>query len=303
MIVAIWINPVFAVQTADTNNEYSNNNLGGKRMVFKQHYRWISAAVVLAPLCFIMGRVVIRARPAASHAQQAVTAFTLRGEIISLAHSPEGEVHRRQTIAVRSDGSRSLTETILGTVGLRAGEKKRSIRFADGRSLTIFPSMGVKNTWPTRSQTANEQARAQRLNPPQDCLYPGWTFVQNDTVQGQEVAVVSHSSQELGWKATAWRAPQLGCEMLRYISYDSGTDGNFVANTELRTVALQLGEPDPALFDEATTYREAKPTEVGQIIAQKYHLTLGTEANNWLQRFDSTYSGSRGPSLHNGKAR
>lgn len=271
-------------------------------MAFKRRYTWIPATIVLAGLCFVAGRFVLRARTAAQ-VRSSITPFTLKTEITSFAHSAQGEVHRRQTIAVRSDGSRSVTETILGSIGLRAGETKRSIQFADGRAFTIFPSLGVKNTWPLHSKEAIEAARTQLVSPPENCLYPGWTFVENDTVQGQEVAVVKHASADLGWSVTAWRAPQLGCEMLKYISYQKAADGSMQPRTQSNAVSFDPAEPDPALFDEAATYREARPAEVGQMIAEKYHLTLDKGAQDSLAMFEQGYSRAPGTSLHTPAAR
>ena len=230
-----------------------------------------------------------------SSALSAVTAFTLEMQTTAFTHSAQGEPHRRQTIAVRSDGSRSITQTILGKIGLDGGDLSRSIKFSDGRRVTLFLSANVKNTWPRMSPEAVAQLKARQLEAPKDCLYPGWVLLGNETLEGQAVAVVTDVSEELGSKVTEWRAPQLGCEVLRYQAYDRQTDGTFKLQAEGKSTAFTLGEPDPALFGEPPGFREAKPTEVAQIFAEKYHLSIAKQQLDVLDGFDKAYGQGPGP--------
>ena len=228
-------------------------------------------------------------------AQTTITPFTLKIEVTSFQHDPRGEPHRRQTIALRSDGSRSTTETILGKIGLEAGETKRTIGFIDGRGVTYFLSLGVKSTMRPLGQAAVEGLKTRLLNPPENCLGPGFTLLGNDTLEGQRVAIVTHTSDDLGWKLTNWEAPQLACQRLSYLSYDKQPDGAFKLQIESKAVKLELGEPDPALFEELPDYREMKPSDVQRILFEKYHITLSKELQESAERIDQAYFGTLRP--------
>jgi hypothetical protein len=227
-----------------------------------------------------------------SPAQVTVTPFTLEMQITSFAHSPQGELHRRQTIAVRSDASRSITQTVLGKIGLDSGDLSRSIKFSDGRRVTLFLSANVKNTWPKMGPGAVARLKA-RQEAPKDCVYPGSALLGRDTLESQAVAVVTDVAEE--FKVTEWRAPQLGCEVLQYQAYEKQADGTFKLQAEGKSTGLVLGEPDPALFDEQPGFREAKPTEVAQLFAEKYRISIAKEQLDLLDGFDKAYVQGPGP--------
>ena len=227
---------------------------------------------------------------------QPVTPFTLVREVVSFQHSVEGELHRSQTIAVRGDGSRSVTETILGKAGISRSELKRTIHFADGKRVTQFLALGVKNTWPTLDEAtvAERMARSQAVEAA-NCVIPGWAVIGADTIQQQPVAILSDSFGDPAWKLTVWEAPQLGCEDLRQRSYNKQAEGSFALRTETRTVSLRVGEPDTSLFEEPAGLREASPMEVGQLLARKYALPLSPEQiRELVGPFETSYSGSGG---------
>lgn len=240
-------------------------------------------------------RRAVAAMPASfqSPASTAATPFTLVKEIVSFQHSTKGELHRSQTVAVRSDGSRSVTETILGKVGISRSELKRSLRFADGRRVTQFLALGVKNTWPSLDEAAVAERRARSYAvEAANCLIPGWTAVGVDTIQQQPVTILSHTSDDLAWKLTVWSAPQLGCEDLRQLAYDRQTDGTFTLTAEMKTLSLRIGEPDTSLFEEPSGLREVSPLEVGQLLVRKYALPMSDKQLHDLMRlFEDSYSG------------
>lgn len=261
-------------------------------MSIKLKSKWALFTAISVGLCFAASRLLLYARPAFLQGQPSVTPFTVELEVTSFVHDSRGEIHRRQMIAVRSDGSRSTTETIMGKVGVDSGEMSQTIRFADGRSVTMFLSLGVKNTWPVLGRNAVQRMRARMLNPPQGCVYPGDTPVGDETLYNQPVAILDHTSEELKWKARFWRASQLGCAIIGYRSYDMQGDGSFKLTAESRAINLNLGEPDAALFEDPQGYRETKPSEVGQILANKYHIILGEEQQKSAEVYDRAYLGT-----------
>jgi hypothetical protein len=219
---------------------------------------------------------------------RSTTPFTLVREVWSFQHNPKGELHRSQTIAVRTDGSRSVTETILGR------ELKRTLNFADGRRVTQFLGSGLKNNWPSLNEAAiaEKSARLHALEAAQ-CLIPGWTKVGADTIQQQAVTTFLHTSEDLAWKLTVMSALQLGCEDLRQLFYDRQADGSFALTTDTRTVSLHVGEPDASFFDEPAELREASPFEVGQLLARKYGIPMSPEQiHENMRLFENAYSGS-----------
>jgi hypothetical protein len=243
-------------------------------------------------MCFAASRLVLRSRPALVRAQTGITPFTLETEITSFVHDPHGAPHRRETLAVRSDGSRSTTSTFLGKIGLDAGETQRTIQFIDGRKVTMFLSLGVKNTWRPLGQAELQRLKARFFNPPPDCSGSGLTLVKYETVEGQRVAMMTHSSDELNWKVTVWLAPELACQKLRYLSYDKQPDGSFKLQTEGKATKLVLGEPDPAMFEEPAGFREVRPSEAGRMVAEKYHIPISKEMQEDFDRGDRAYSGT-----------
>ncbi|HEV2351439.1 MAG TPA: hypothetical protein VG028_16515 [Terriglobia bacterium] len=264
-------------------------------MTINRGYWWALVATSLAGVCFIGTRLVMRARASLLNPQAAVTPFTLKVEVMAYTHNPRGEPHRRQTIAIRSDGSRSVTETILGRVGLEAGETAWTIRFIDGRRVTMYPSLRVKSTRRLPGPAAVEQLRAQMFNPSQDCLSPDFRLDGHDTLEGQQVAIVTHTSDDLGWKVTDWRAPELACQSLKYLSYDKQPDGTFKLQTESKTVSLELGEPNPALFEEPLDYQEMKPSEPQRMLAEKYHIPVSKDLQETWDASDRAYFGALRP--------
>ena len=234
-----------------------------------------------------------------------VTPFTMEIEIISFVHHAQGELHRKQTIALRSDGSRSTTQTILGKAGLDAGETSRTIRFINGQAVTAFPSLGVKNTWPALVPAAVEQVKAGMLHPAPNCVRPGYVLQGTDTMQGEPVSVVTYTTEDAALKVTRWEAPQLACETLKYDTYEKQQDGSYKLQIESRAVRLSFGEPDPALFEEPVGMREMKPSEVVGMLADKYHLVLDKLQKETIDLYDKGYqqgapavSRLRGPQLH-----
>ncbi|MFN0172595.1 MAG: hypothetical protein ACKV22_39955 [Bryobacteraceae bacterium] len=71
---------------------------------------------------------------------------------------------------------------------------------------------------------------------------------------GQRVHVIERSLSGGRLRATMWAAPSLGCYALR-----STVEYSLLG--ENRVVSLQLGTPDPTLFEVPSTYEELPPSQ------------------------------------------
>jgi hypothetical protein len=162
----------------------------------------------------------------------------------------------------------------------------------NGRKVTIYPSIQARTTWQPLDPPALQQIKQRLFNPPESCASPAETLTRSDNLENQPVAVVTHISEPLGFKVVDWRAPALGCQSLRYTTYERQPDGSFSVRTEGKTVTMELGEPDPALFEEPAGYREMKPSETEQALARKYHIALTTDLLRLEDIMDKAYLGT-----------
>lgn len=256
------------------------------------NFRWTLAAVVLCALCFMVTRFALRAKPV-PRPEETIQPFTLETDLTLFQNKPAGEPWGHQTVAVRSDGSVSDTQTVMGVIGFKAGETSRTVQFMDGRRITLYPSILAKNTWPIAPALAIQLLERRKLNPLQDCI-EGDAPVGHTTLLGQPVAITTHNSDRLARKLTDWRAPGLGCESLMYRSYDKQPDDSFKLMVESKAVSLQLGEPDPSLFEVPPGYQEMKPSDVERIMAEKYHTSFPISDPKALEQVDKVYEGLLG---------
>ncbi len=235
-------------------------------------------AALLGVFCFGIFRLVVPARPR-------VTAFTLKTEVNSFAANPKGVLRYRTTLAMRSDGTRSAVSTLQGRLG-EAGETSRTISYMDGRRVSMWPGISAKTTTPRATAAVAAQRRARLLSPPSNCVQPWEKFDGYATLAGQRIAILK------SWDVTSWRAPELACEELQYRVYDRQTGGGYALRIEKRLVSLELGEPDPHLFDQRADYLEMKPSDVLRALDKKYCHILEHENCEVLANSDRAYFGA-----------
>lgn len=255
-------------------------------MIMQQsgNIRLAAVITVIFVVSFGTSRLITRAGPS-------VHAFTLKTEIYGHPEGQPVKLHHRRTVAVRSDGTRATLSTLSGRAG-QAGEEERIIAFLDGRTVSIHRGIAAKTTFAPRSAVAAAR-KARLFSPPPNCVYPGFEFAGRDTIAGELAVILKHVSEPLGWATTTWEAPGLGCEQLQYQSYDKQPDGSFKLSTEMRTISLVMGEPDPQLFDlPQSGYEEMKPSDILRAYDKKYGHILDHENMQSLEFADRNYFGT-----------
>ncbi len=246
---------------------------------------WALAAIGALGLSFALSRLFILARPT-------VRPFTLTTETYSPHGAAPDQPIRHEVVAVRSDGAQSTTST--RTTALRARETLRAISFPDGSSATIYYAIAAKTTSRYKVREFAARRIARLAAPPPDCAIPGWLFVGYDTIAGRRVARLVagwrlHTSGGFGWYVIEWHAPEVGCTSLASKTYDPRTDGSPQLSREQRFVSLKLGEPDPAVFDVPTDYREMKPSDAAHALASRYGERLNADQEKFYQDQDRFY--------------
>lgn len=224
-----------------------------------------------------------------TRAQSMVTPYFLEMEATSFKVTEDNVM--RTTEARRSDGAVMVQSPTLGRLGLRAGETTREITFVDGTVVMIADSIAAKATFPAKN--SNDRLPTSMLNPPANCVsQSAEKFVGNDNVMGQETAIVTRSLANEDF--TFWRAPALGCLVLRYRVEIPQPNGSRKLQLEAKPLNLTLGEPDPRLFDLGESYAELKPSEIIRRQAQRVGLSWNEEIDRESQRSDQKYFKANG---------
>lgn len=229
-----------------------------KRIREKKPLRTWALSVPLAVGCFYMSRALLIQHVAGAEIR--VTPYVLQTETRSFDNDPDGELFSRRTLARRSDGASAIVFTDLGKIGFAAGETSRRVTLPDGSVIMLHDSISARSTSPPMSTQRLAWYKTRHLQPPQNCVFPGETLQGYEALLGQSTALVEHTSTD-GYHVVYWRAPELGCENLRYRGDEKAPDGSRKLVTEMKAVTLRLEEPDPVLFDVREDYDQLKPSE------------------------------------------
>ena len=257
-----------------------------------QVFRKASLAVLaigLGAVCFHLSSSITIWR--AAQEETHVTPFLLEVKSYTFEDNPEGELLNVRREARRSEGTKVVSGAVFGQVGLQAGETARKITYMDGRTVTLADSIAAKTTWPQRSTLQVAQMKSMLLNAPTNCVYPGETLLGYATVLGQHVAIVKQrplpgvDDEE----STSWRAPALACQELEYRVVAKQPDGSQKVLTRGKAVTLELGEPDPSLFDERTNYAEVKPSDMLRQLASRLGVTWDDHQKASAKIMDDIY--------------
>jgi hypothetical protein len=206
-------------------------------------------------------------------AQGSVTPYVLKVEVYSFENNPGGNLGITETFGRRSDGATVRLES-MGRP--EWGIQGREVRWMDGRWTTFIDYFKTKTTWPAIPAARLTSHNAARLHPPLNCIRAKDEYLAgSDNLFGQPVAIVKKdllagNPPALGGrKLTEWDAPNLGCVTLTYTVEDKRPDGTWWRTTEQRVVSLTLEEPDPQLFEDEPTYREATREDVSRLFSQE----------------------------------
>jgi hypothetical protein len=215
------------------------------------------------------------------NAQTATQPFVLERTVLTGERGQELRASLSETVARRSDGAISFVSSV-GPVQLRAFVRK--VSFADGSAITLFDGIRAKST-----VAADDGGTVPALAPvgnavPSDCgVRPPRKLLRFDKFENLDVAVIQGLVAKR-YQVTEWRAPALGCEVVRYTSEQLNSDGTTTVSAEGRTTRLRLGEPDASLFDTGNGYTESLPSAARRQLLASIRLVLTGEEE---QRFNS----------------
>lgn len=184
------------------------------------------------------------------------------------------------TVAVRSDGARSIVHT----QNHQAGEEvSRTVHYVSGEQVEAGDLWEIKTTWKAKAKPII--AKWHR-SPKNNCLTnllgerftsATETFVAEETIDGHRAARISRGS------ATEWYALDAGCAPLK----NRHDFGNSVSEQQL--IALIPGEPDPALFYAPASFKEVSPSGFSKVMMERLQLPCPERCWQSALRRDKKY--------------
>jgi hypothetical protein len=114
----------------------------------------------------------------------------------------------------------------------------------------------IRTTWvATTSEEANFRMRAM-ADHRTDCGISGADVVGHETIWGQRT-VVRLFDLDSNSQIKDWTSPELGCHIIQSQRIRK-SDGQVIV--EEKPLHVNLGEPDPSLFDPGSSYKEVLPS-------------------------------------------
>lgn len=178
--------------------------------------------------------------------------------------------------ARRADGSTVRVNRMADSFSPTGETENKAIQLSNGVYINSYSDVNMKTT---RIRDANYpmvkgHALAQR-DPATNCTknFSGTTALRipakyqgMDTVEGyQALKTITETGGDI-W--TDWRAPAFGCDIIKHhVDFKDGGYSDQIATQ------LELGEPDPSLFDVAGML-EAGPLKIATASAQLHHRTV-----------------------------
>jgi hypothetical protein len=251
----------------------------------------LAVAAVAAASFRCFGYLSLRS---SASSEVAVTPYTIVKETYDFRQSESGDLVSKQTEAMRSDGAFVLVASIFGKLGLNSGETVRKITFPDGSVVSVFDSISTKTTWPHLSSTTLAAMKQNLLNPPSNCVRTRETLLGFETMSALQVATVRTGSlKQEGQEWVDWRAPQLGCALLKTQGHEQLPDGSAKLRTDVRLASLALGDPEATLFDTCSSCEELRPSEALRRIAARVGSPWDDRMQSSVQQQDLIYSGAK----------
>ena len=200
-------------------------------------------------------------------AQTSVLPFTLQLDFYRYPDRAAPVLYAREVTARRQDGT-TVTKRTIGPV--RSNLWFRKITHIDGEEVLVHDVIGEKTTIRRTPKEVSDR-KNRLLNPPGNCLYEGFKLIRSDLVLGHRVAVVQEDRSDS--RTTRWLAEDLGCEQVTYTGETRDTNNQWRVDVGAQAVNLQLGQPDPKLFEIDKPLKEVKPSEA----IRAYHALLGLQ--------------------------
>lgn len=250
---------------------------------------WISlvGAVVAIAAAGYAGHSLMRHYMAVQivNAQVKVTPF--RAELIGYSYEKGGggEYAFRRVAARTAEGARVLLEN---TARMPADSFARKVEFPDGRFVSVADFLKMKATGQlTTEDIANRRRALSRM--PADCsLFRNDKVIGSASAHGEPLVTIQHLDPK-GLRYTVLRAPRLSCLDVAWTYEKPGDGGTYTKLSEARLVSLAVQEPEAALFDPGSDYREAPPSEIQRTFAKSIGVTDCTECEKQRTKDDNYY--------------
>jgi hypothetical protein len=184
-------------------------------------------------------------------------AYTVQLEERSVNTTSGRTVELKRTLARRSDGSTASVQWNKFPGSDRFLAHKRVDLVPERRTVIVAEQVKAKSTiyW-----SPNGDALANALVP---VVTGDFTVVANESLLGYEV--VKSLRDERMMRITRWHAPALGNFVLRELWERKAEDGRIVAISEKLATSVQLGEPEPSLFEVALELSEMAPSAADEL--------------------------------------
>lgn len=193
--------------------------------------------------------------------------------------------------ARRGDGSGLRIFREADPLSSTGNTETKSIQMSNGVFVDSLSSVGMKTTrvWGPTSRRVKEDLLILR-DPGTNCtksflgrspsrLKPISETM--DTVEGYPALKTVDDPGDGVW--TVWRAPAFGCDIVKqHVAFKGG------GYSDQLPKQLQLGEPDPALFD-VSGLKEVSPLEMAMAGAKLHHRSLPPAQAAFFKKFESKY--------------
>ncbi len=192
--------------------------------------------------------------------EQAVT-VTLRARMFDL----DGRLASVQetTVAFREDGSK-VERTVFFTPDRVSGELTRETEAKHVRNYETGQTVSVFETFRTKLTAPLDSGPRQMTDPrPPGCGDPFGPLREpveaRETILGYTLMKVGHRNESQDgavFSVEQWRAPALGCLVLRSRGSFTRDDGSVFGRSEEEAVSVVFGAPDSSLFEIPEDYTE-----------------------------------------------
>jgi hypothetical protein len=262
-------------------------------------YCLVFTAVFIGSFLYLKPRPVVHAQtpltPAQIHANLAaakpVPSYTIHyREFVNEGGDKADILAMEKTVARRADGSKAIRKTnyakdpkdhytegqlFLANDVYEVYMEEAGVRsrvqipgFSRGQALKAFDPLSKCVT----SYNGGGSVQPATVSPKQDIVLGYTTFVLTQGKNGDFASI------------TQWKAPDLGCELLK--QEVTWTNGH--GPSRLVPVSIIIGEPDPALLDEKPGYPNLAPSLMDAAKLAQLHVTLsGTQTDRLAMFKDS----------------
>jgi len=228
------------------------------------------------------------------HAQAGATIhvqpYVIERWLTNYAARPEGQIESKTLMVRRSDGTSA--KRVLATLVGPGTSRHRELALLDGRLISINDDEGVRTTMRLSDlELAQLKDRLTRASHAQatGCRDPLEVSVGRDTIAGYEVRGWSReamASTGLLYRTTWYRAPELGCAVLKEVREERQLDGTYHKKWEDVAQYALAEEPSASETESGDSYREVPPSEFARLTYRTADLTHKALSSDWCKEHD-----------------